>query len=154
MPPLRDIPQDSLDDFAESFRPSGLSHFETPSIVRAQRYEGAMSKNTAKDARDLPEAVAGRIWQYAKQRHPRHTEKNVARELGEGLSPRTVQGWRYRLPNSARFLKMMLAWGPEFIAFVLEPVDETFARKRRLDVKTQEILRSIQELAELSEPEE
>jgi hypothetical protein len=64
----------------------------------------------------------GRVWDYLKDRFPRHTEKYAARTLselaGEDISHRTVEGWRRRLPSSQHLLLIIQAW-PTFVQFLL-----------------------------------
>lgn len=159
MPPLRDIPKDSLDHTSDVLRPSDASrtaHFETPSLVPKQRSEEVMNKYTRDNPVNLQphEQADETVRAEARRRNPHSPAKELARAAQ--CDPRTAESWMAGKtgPGKKHLFRLMASWGSEFITFLIEPVDETFARKRRLDIKTQEILRSITELAELSKPEE
>ena len=91
---------------------------------------------------------------WAQKENPNSPAKELSRAAD--CSYETARSWMAGKtgPGKKHLFKLMASWGSEFIAFLIEPVDETFARKRRLDIKEQEALKRIRELAELFEPRE
>ena len=65
--------------------------------------------------------VGHRIAVLLRQRHPRHTVKEVARELG--CDPRTVKSWLTgQMPANQHFLEMVVRYGVGFALDALEPL--------------------------------
>lgn len=117
-----------------------------PTVVERQReWTPQISKYSVKDTRVFQDAVQPRIWEFLGIRHPTNRAKKTANELKFRLSHRTVEGWQYRLPNSARLLQMIFAW-PGFLEFISEPLRVSEDELRELEAREQRLTHELGEL--------
>lgn len=106
-------------------------------------------KTMAKRGNGLPlrESAGTAIAGYCYARHPRHTAKNVANEIG--CEVRTSKGWLAgNLPSSGHLLTMMERWGLDFLVCLLEPVDASIAREIRLKAQIEKLTQDLEHLKE------
>lgn len=73
------------------------------------------------------------VWGALKALAPHNTEKKLADALsrrgGEDISPRTVSGWRYKIPNGRHAILLFITF-PEFLRHIIEPAS---ARQAKYD---------------------
>lgn len=96
-----------------------------------KRYTGS---DTPRGANNALSGVTPRcVWGALKALAPHNTEKKLADALskrgGEDISPRTVSGWRYKIPSGRHVFLILTTW-PELIGHFREPAS---ARQAKYD---------------------
>lgn len=91
------------------------------------------SKRDRTRARLEDEALAQRVHAYLRQRHPENTASLAA--AATGVDEQTVAKWfeRNSLPNAEGVARCIVAYGPTFLAALLDPVPDWVLELIRLE---------------------
>lgn len=137
IPGTRELERDLDDRFAKYRR---VGEWFTADDALVDAIEGLLAnpppippKRVRVRARSADEALVQRIHAYFRQRHPHDTAAAVAEAIG--VSVQTTAKWfgRDSLPNAEGIARCLYAYGPTFLAAMLDPTADWVVELIRLE---------------------